>query len=210
MGLFLDFMSSLRVTMNSILILLGCRNRPKEAYPTEELVEDIEEFEDQLQFDQKFQETLIAVREERRMWASIQEMVKTDDDSRFLALFRRGKGEEDDQPGGNNDHTDYGLWTLSWNKTPRSPLGETQQTETQTEEVAQPPEVDHVQKVPKVAAQPESSPEVEKPPETYEELLDLDPPLKFPDYDDPPIATITYCWEEETWSDEKHGPSTSK
>jgi len=48
--------------MNSILILLGCRNRPKEAYPTEQLVEDIEEFEDELQFDRKFHETLIVVR----------------------------------------------------------------------------------------------------------------------------------------------------
>ena len=56
MGVFLDF-------MNSILILLNCRNRvSKEAYPTEQLVEDIEEFEDELQFDQKFQETLLAVR----------------------------------------------------------------------------------------------------------------------------------------------------
>jgi len=55
------------------------------------------------------------------MWASIQEMESTDDDSRFMALFRRGRAKEDG-PGGNNDHTDYGLWTLSWNKTPRSPL----------------------------------------------------------------------------------------
>ncbi|CBY23233.1 unnamed protein product [Oikopleura dioica] len=203
MGLFLDFMSSLRVTMNSILILLGCRNRPKEAYPTEQLVEDIEEFEDELQFDRKFHETLIVVREERRMWASIQEMESTDDDSRFMALFRRGRAKEDG-PGGNNDHTDYGLWTLSWNKTPRSPLKETKQPE----EIAKPIDATPVDPVlPQVEAK--SSPEVEEEPRTDEDVSDIDPPLKMHDYDNPPIATITYCWEEEVLPDEKPGPSTS-
>ena len=37
------------------------------------------------------------------------------------------------------------------------------------------------------------------------DFVDIDPPLKFPDYDAPPIATITYCWEEEEWGgDEKY------
>jgi len=224
MGLFLDFMSSLRVAMNSILILLNCRNRvSKEAYPTEQLVENIEEFEDELQFDQKFQETLLAVREQRRMWPSIREMVgKSDDpdDSRFAALFRnRGRaGEEENGPGGNNDHTDYGLWTLSWNNTPRfSPLGET--TEEQTEEVAQQLPIEAVSRVeailPKEVVAPQQqevfSPETREINEEKTEIsedgdfLDIDPPLKLPDYDDPPIATITYCWDEEEWgADEKH------
>ena len=66
------------------------------------------------------------------MWPSIREMVGNSDDpddSRFAALFRnRGteRAEGENGPGGNNDHTDYGLWTLSWNNTPRFSPGNQQ------------------------------------------------------------------------------------
>ncbi|CAG5095371.1 Oidioi.mRNA.OKI2018_I69.XSR.g14158.t2.cds [Oikopleura dioica] len=105
MGLFLDFLSAVRAYMNSFLVVLGCRNR-----------QNPEDFEGQLEFDKKLQETLIAVREQKRMWPFFQGLEEADDKAAFDYLFRHqleNDGKLVENP------IDYGLWTLSWNKTPR-------------------------------------------------------------------------------------------